>query len=150
MSSAYNTQKAEILIRFSVLMLRLYPHLSPTEKLIIDTKAQTGGPAIFLLPTINGMLCWQRKYLYFYKLVFYKNAFLDDFVFYFRMAQMHNVVGIGARGLWKACSTRLLTKSWWPYERWSVFKNREPWRVIQSEEEGPYAANVKLSLTPGR
>lgn len=32
MSSAHNTQTAEILIRFSVLMLRLYPHLSPTEK----------------------------------------------------------------------------------------------------------------------
>lgn len=150
MSSAYNTQTAEILIRFSVLMLRLYPHLSPTENLIIDTKAQTEGPTVFLLPTVNGMLCWQRKYLYFCKLVFYKNALLVDFVFYFRMAQAHNVVGIGARGLRKARSTRFLTKSWWPYGRWSVSKSREPWRVIQSEEEGSYAANVKLSLTPGR
>lgn len=48
MCSAHNTKTAEILI--SIFNVKtLYPHFSPTEKLIIDNKAQTGGPSIFNL-----------------------------------------------------------------------------------------------------
>lgn len=133
MSSAHNTQTAEILIRFFVLMWKLYPHLSPTEKLIIDTKAQRGGPSVFFSPN-------KRYALFTEKIpILLQIGILQKCPFRWLCLLLQDdsdaqCCWYRARGIWKACSPTLPTELM-AIQKMVLSQNREPYRVIQSEEE---------------